>query len=171
MIVLLRRLWPFLRPHRARFFMGLFFGFLYAMTNGALMLLVKLVVNLVFPGAGHVSVSEQLAKAPQFLRPLVHGLEQWLPELNSPSSNTGKVLLIGTLPLLMVFRNLAGYFNVYLTNWAAVRANADLRTRLFDHLQNLPLSFFSSARTGDLLARVINDVAVLHNVMVNSLAS
>jgi subfamily B ATP-binding cassette protein MsbA len=171
MIVLLRRLWPFFGPHRARFFLGLTFGSLNAAMNGVLILVVKLVTNLVFPGVGHVSVSEQLAKAPQFLHPLVHSLEQWLPELNSPSSKTGKVLLIALLPLLMIFRNLAGYLNVYLTNWAAVRANADLRTRLFDHLQNLPLSFFSQARTGDLLARVINDVAMLHNVMVNSLAS
>ena len=171
MIVLFRRLWPFLRPHRGRFFLGLFFGFVYALSNGSLMLMVKLVVNLVFPGATHVSISEQLAKAPAFLRPLGHTLEQWLPQLSSPDSNVGKALAISLLPLLMLLRVVAGYFNVYLTNWAAVRANADLRTRLFDHLQNLPLSFFSSAKTGDLLARVVNDPAVLHNVMVNSLAS
>ena len=171
MFVLFRRLWPFLHPHRGRFFLGLTFGSVYAAMNGVLMLVVNLVTNLVFPGGGHVSVSEQLAKAPQVLRPLVHSLGQWLPELNSPSSKTGKVLLIALLPLLMIFRNLAGYLNVYLTNWAVSRANADLRTRLFDHLQNLPLSFFSQARTGDLLARVINDVAMLQNVMVNSLAS
>jgi subfamily B ATP-binding cassette protein MsbA len=126
---------------------------------------------LVFPGATHVSLSEQFAKAPAFLRPLGHTLEHWLPSLSSPDSNLGKALAISLLPLLMLVRSVAGYFNVYLTNWAAVRANADLRTRLFDHLQNLPLSFFSSAKTGDLLARVVNDPAVLHNVMVNSLAS
>jgi subfamily B ATP-binding cassette protein MsbA len=141
------------------------------MTNGSLMVAVKLVVNLVFPGATHVSVVEQLAKAPQFLRPLVNAIEHWVPQLNSPNSNLGKALVISALPILMIVRALAGYLNIYLTNWAAVRANADLRTRLFDHLQNLPLSFFSSARTGDLLARVVNDPQVLHGVMVNSLAS
>src|SRR5262245_51897026 len=133
MIVLFRRLWPFLRPYRGRFFLGLLFGFIYAMTNGSLMVTVKLVVNLVFPGATHVSISEQLAKAPAFLQPLAHSIEHWLPELNSPNSNLGKALAISMLPLLMLFRSLAGYLNVYLTNWAAVRANADLRTRLFDH--------------------------------------
>src|SRR5205823_7653511 len=83
----------------------------------------------------------------------------------------GKILLISVLPLVMALRGLMDYLSTYLTNWSAVRAIADLRTRLFDHLQNLSLSFFSKAKTGDLIARVINDTYVLHSVITNSLAN
>src|SRR5207302_3937912 len=89
----------------------------------------------------------------------------------SPSSQLGIVLVIATIPLIMFLRGVFSYLNIYLTNWAALRAVADIRTRLFDHLQNLSLSFFSRARTGDLISRITNDTYVLYGIMGNSLAS
>ena len=56
-------------------------------------------------------------------------------------------------------------------NWAAVRAVADLRMRLFDHLQNLSLDFFSRARTGDLIARITSDTQVFYGIVSGSLGS
>ena len=37
----------------------------------------------------------------------------------------------------------------------------DLRNDLFDHLQKLPLAFYQSRRTGDLMSRVINDISAV----------
>jgi ATP-binding cassette, subfamily B, multidrug efflux pump len=37
----------------------------------------------------------------------------------------------------------------------------DLRNDLFAHLQKLPLSFYQSRRTGDLMSRVINDISAV----------
>ena len=37
----------------------------------------------------------------------------------------------------------------------------DLRNDLFAHLQKLPLSFYHSQRTGDLMSRVINDISAV----------
>src|SRR5262249_11225190 len=136
-----------------------------------MMLLVRAVVNLVFPGTGHISLAEQLQHVPQMLRPLADGLASWLPELKSPSSKAGQILLISTLPVLMLVRSLAGYLNAYLTNWAAARTIGDMRASLFDHLQNLSASFFTGARTGELITRVINDTYVLHSVIANSMVS
>ncbi|HEY3321372.1 MAG TPA: ABC transporter ATP-binding protein [Planctomycetota bacterium] len=43
----------------------------------------------------------------------------------------------------------------------------ELRTCIYAHLQNQPLSFFHDRRTGDLLARVIGDVDTLQEVVIN----
>ena len=37
----------------------------------------------------------------------------------------------------------------------------DLRNDLFAHLQKLPLSFYHSQRTGDLMSRLINDISAV----------
>ena len=81
------------------------------------------------------------------------------------------VLIISTIPAVMLLRSLFAYLSMYLTNWAALRAVADLRTKLFDHLQNLSLGFFSHARTGDLISRITNDTQILHNVIGGWLSS
>ena len=102
---------------------------------------------------------------------MLHGLGHWLPQLPAPSSPLGLVLIISTIPGAMLFRNFFGYLNIYLMNWAAVRAIADLRTQLFDHLQNLSQDFFSKARTGDLIARITSDTQVLYGIISGSLSS
>jgi len=66
---------------------------------------------------------------------------------------------------------LCGYLNVYLTNWAAARAVADLRTKLFAHLQDLPLAFFSRASTGDLISRITSDTQTLYGIIGGALSS
>src|SRR6185295_14369151 len=78
---------------------------------------------------------------------------------------------ISTIPVIMAIRAIAGYLNVYLTNWSAVRAIAEIRAALFDHLQNLSLSFFNHARTGDLISRITNDTQILYGIVGMSLAS
>jgi ATP-binding cassette, subfamily B, bacterial MsbA len=159
------------RPYKARLILGLFCGILCALMNGALVLVINVVGNLVFAGSAKLSVAQHLEKLPAFARPLAEGLAQRLPVLQSPSSNLGTALVIAAVPAVMLLRSLFGYLNVYLTNWAALRAVADLRTRLFGHLQNLSLGFFSQARTGDLISRITSDTQVLHSVVGNWLAS
>ncbi len=41
----------------------------------------------------------------------------------------------------------------------------DLRNDLFAHLQKLPLSFYHSQRTGDLMSRVINDISAVRMML------
>jgi ATP-binding cassette, subfamily B, multidrug efflux pump len=45
------------------------------------------------------------------------------------------------------------------------RCEADLRDRLFRHLQKLPLSFFQYTKTGDLMSRLTNDVQAVRELM------
>ena len=166
-----RRIWTFARPYKTRLILGLVFGILCALMNGALILAVKLVVDLIFAGSARIPVAQHLERLPGFARPLVQSLTEWLPELKSPSSKLVMVLVISTIPAVMLLRSLFAYLSMYLTNWAALRAVADLRTKLFDHLQNLSLGFFSHARTGDLISRITNDTQILHNVIGGWLAS
>jgi ABC-type multidrug transport system fused ATPase/permease subunit len=122
------------------------------MSNGVLILVIKLVVNVLFSGDAAGSVAEILRKAPAFARPLIEQLIAWLPSLSTPKSTMGLVLVISTVPVVMLFRNIFGYLNAYLMSWAGLRAVADLRSALFGHLQNLSLAFFSQARTGAMRA-------------------
>lgn len=166
-----QKLWTFVRPYRGRLLLGLGCGILSALANGALMVVIKCVIKLEFAKGGTISFAQTAQQAPHMLRPLLQGLIGWLPELHTPATVPGHVLVIGAIPMVMLARNLFGYLNIYLMNWAAVRAIVDLRTRLFDHLQNLSQDFFSKARTGDLIARISSDTQALYVVINNSVGS
>jgi ATP-binding cassette, subfamily B, bacterial MsbA len=173
MIVFLRRLWTFVRPYRLRLFLGLLCGVFYGLVNGALLGAVKVVTDLIFNGSSnlHEQLATHLAKTPHWIHPFTDRLVSAVPELPAPTSQPGWALVAGAIPAIMLLRNTLAYLSIYLTNWSAMRAIADIRTKLFGHLQNLSLGFFSRASTGDLIARITSDTQVLYGIIGNSFAS
>src|SRR5215831_14599649 len=117
MALFFRRIWTFARPYQARLFLSFLCGLIYALSNGALMFLVKWVVNLVFPGSGNFNLVEQLDRAPAIIRPITHLLGIWLSQIKAPTSRSEQVILISSLPALALIRVISGYLNVYLANW------------------------------------------------------
>jgi subfamily B ATP-binding cassette protein MsbA len=75
--------------------------------------------------------------------------------------NKDRVMLT-VLPLaVMGLGIIKGFFTFgegYLMNFVGQRVVADLRERLYSHLQTLSLSFFDKTPTGVLMARITNDV-------------
>ena len=167
----LRQLWGFVRPYRGRFFLGLLCGIGYGLVNGVLLFTVRMVVQLVF--SHKTDLHTQLAKAPDWIHPVSEPLAALVPEFDAPKSDDilGWVLIIGAIPAIMLVRNTLQYLSIYFTNWSAMHAIADIRTKLFSHLQNLSLGFFNKASTGDLIARITNDTQVLYGIVGSSFAS
>jgi ABC-type multidrug transport system fused ATPase/permease subunit len=59
----------------------------------------------------------------------------------------------------------------YFTGWVGERALADLRIRLFRHLQRLSLGFYERNRTGAIVSRITNDVEALDQLVTDGLSS
>jgi len=59
----------------------------------------------------------------------------------------------------------------YLTGWVGERALADLRNRLFEHLQRLSLGFYERNRTGAIISRITNDVEALDQLVTDGVTS
>jgi len=168
MIAFLRRLWVFARPYRARLGLGLLFSVLFAGTNALLVMVVQIVPDAVFASADTDLTARLLAKLPESMQQY---LEHLLPTIRLPQSKAFMALMITMLPVVMLMRGVCQYLNVYFMNWAATRAIADLRLKLFDHLQSLSLDFFSTARTGNLISRIMNDTGLLHNTIAYSFST
>jgi subfamily B ATP-binding cassette protein MsbA len=170
-ISFVRRLWSYVLPYRARLAMGLLCGILFALTNVALVGVVRLVINVVFPGDEKDKQLPKVSHLPEWFKHFLDYLAAHLPTIPSPNGRTGMLLLVSLIPLVMFLRSLFGYLNVYLMTWCASRSIADLRLQLFKHLQNLPLSFFSQSNTGELISRITNDSQTLQGIFNNAIST
>jgi ABC-type multidrug transport system fused ATPase/permease subunit len=63
------------------------------------------------------------------------------------------------------------YAQTYLTGWVGERILADLRNRLFDHLQRLSLGFFERNRAGVIISRLTNDVEAIDQLVTDGVSS
>ena len=59
----------------------------------------------------------------------------------------------------------------YLTGWVGERVLADLRERLFEHLQRLSLGYYERNRTGAIVSRITNDVEALDQLVTDGVTS
>lgn len=71
-----------------------------------------------------------------------------------------RILVIFGVALLLIFILKAGlnYFMQYWGHVVGVRMQADMRKKVFIHLQKLPNSYFSNNKTGVIMSRIINDL-------------
>ncbi len=79
------------------------------------------------------------------------------------------------IPLLIVglylLKGVFFYGQSYLMNYVGQRIVADLREKLYHHLQYLSLSFFTKTPTGILISRLTNDVALIQGAVSSALTS
>jgi subfamily B ATP-binding cassette protein MsbA len=80
-----------------------------------------------------------------------------------------KIMPIAVL-VLVTSKGMFLWGNTYLTTYVGQLIIADLRRKLYDHIQNLPLSFFDNHATGDLMSRILNDVTFLQTTATNAVA-
>jgi ABC-type multidrug transport system fused ATPase/permease subunit len=63
------------------------------------------------------------------------------------------------------------YVETYLTGWVGERILADLRVRLFEHLQRLSLGFYERNRAGVIISRLTNDVEAIDQLVTDGVTS
>ncbi len=63
--------------------------------------------------------------------------------------------------IIYLLRGLGMYGQAYLMNYVGESVIRRLRNSLYDHIQDLPISFFHKEKTGTLMSRVTNDVGVI----------
>lgn len=141
----LARLWPYLKQQTPLITLAIamlvFMVGMKLLEPWPLKFLVDTVLN---PGG------TSRVPVPQFVRALDPA---WLIGLVAAA-----VVVIGLMRAGAEYITRAGFAVI------ANRVLAEVRLDVYRHLQRLPLSFFSRSRAGDLVARVMTDVAMLRDV-------
>ncbi|MCI0330195.1 MAG: ABC transporter ATP-binding protein/permease [candidate division Zixibacteria bacterium] len=161
------RLWPHLRPFWKQLFFSMLFTTLFAIFSAGLVWLLGPLVKTLFVSHSPAIPSPESAAA------AMGPVKNWNDQLKSALENRllagSQTRALGIICLLVVvfafFKNLfyylQGHFLAYVQQGLVFR----LRNLLFAHYQALSLSFFFRSKTGHLISRVTNDVALLSETL------
>lgn len=148
------KLLRFLKGHLQRFSLAIFFIFLTSIFEGVQLTLMLPVIDRIFTNKKIVLPN----KVPAFITRLVD-------YFNAVDSH----VLFWMIPLaflcLFAIKQVVTFWSDYLMNDVAQRVMRDVRFKLFERIQTLSLDYFSKKRTGELIARITNDVAVIENAV------
>jgi ATP-binding cassette, subfamily B, bacterial len=81
------------------------------------------------------------------------------------------VWLVAGMIAIPVVSALIGVYQTWQTTLLGNRVMADLRGRLFEHLQRMDLAFFTATRTGAIQSRLANDVGGVQSVLSETASS
>ncbi len=74
----------------------------------------------------------------------------------------GKIRLFlvwgGVLLLIYIVKAFLNYFILYYGHVMGVKMQAEMRQKIFSHLQKLPFSYFDENKSGTIMSRLINDL-------------
>ena len=79
------------------------------------------------------------------------------------------VLIPAAIIAVFAIKGLAAYGSGYLLSYVGQEVIRRLRNRLYNHIQDLPLAFFQRNKTGDLMSRVTNDVAIVSAMFTSAI--
>jgi len=74
-------------------------------------------------------------------------------------------LIPAAIIIVYFIRSIAMYGQDYLMSYVGQNIIRRLRNDLYNHIQDLPLSFFQKEKTGVLMSRVTNDVNIIKNMV------
>lgn len=71
--------------------------------------------------------------------------------------------------IFVVVRPPVEYYRQYYAQWTASKILFDIRDKMFGHIQKLSFKYYSNAKGGEIISRVINDVEETKNFVITGL--
>lgn len=141
------RLLGYARPYWKRAAIGIACGVVFAAVNGLMVWFIK--SGIKFINDPH----------PLSLTDLMHPGD--VPVGQGTFTWKSVLMVLGCIPLIGLLRGLADYGTRYFLIWTGSRVVMDVRNSLFGKLLRVPLAFYSSRKTGELISRTMNDSALI----------
>ncbi|WPO83010.1 ABC transporter transmembrane domain-containing protein [Chryseobacterium sp. JJR-5R] len=158
-------------PYKKSIAAGIFFNILYALFNIVAMLFFMPVLNILFDKEtkkiDSKPVYEGISGAGTFLKNTFNYTIQQLQIEKGPEY----ILLITCILFISMFflRNIFSYLSEFYLTFSRTGVSRDFRIKLHDKILELPVSFFTNSRKGDVFARITSDVGEVESNILNSL--
>ncbi|MFW5980463.1 MAG: ABC transporter transmembrane domain-containing protein [Halanaerobiaceae bacterium] len=97
-------------------------------------------------------------------------IDNVFPNQANPEGNYDLfILMVGILAGIYLFRALFVGVRTYVIQWIGQKVTMDLRSKVYAHIQQLSIDYYTSNRTGKIMNRVTTDTARLKNFLVEGL--
>ena len=160
----LKKLFPFALKYKKDIVLNVVFNILYAFFSTLLMVSMIPTLNVIF------GLNDKVTSAPVYtgIGDLKSFAENYLnykvTELTTNSGFEFAILFVISIIIVTAFlKNISNYFASYHVTRLRNGVLKDLREKLYNVIINLPISYYSEKRKGDVMSRMLGDVNEVKN--------
>lgn len=164
-----KKILRFASPYRKYGFLNIFFNILYALFSALSFAALIPMLDVLFDKSKKVSeppVYHGLGTLKEYLQTAINY------RITSYSGNDemkGLVLVIGLVLLLFLLKNVFNYLAMYFITFLRNGVLKDIRNAMYKKIVELPVSFYSEKRKGDVIARITSDVLEIQHSFLSIL--
>jgi len=160
----LKKIFPFVKPYKFHVFWNVIYNVLYALFSTLSFIALIPMMDVLFKNENKVIKEPTYESIWSITK---YGKEYLYYQMNNLSKTDGPqfslVLVVSLVIITFLFKNL---FNYLASNHLMHLKNGvlkDLRTKMYDKIIDLPISYYSEKRKGDIMARMLGDVNEVQN--------
>lgn len=160
----LKKIIPFLKPYKNNVVWNVIFNVLYALFSTLSFIALIPMLDVLFKDAEKISTKPELTSIWDITKFGKDYLYYYITKLTDENGAQYALLLVVTI--IIVTFLLKNLFNYLALNHLLLLKNGvlkDIRNKMFDKIIDLPVSYYSEKRKGDVMARMLNDVNEVKN--------
>ena len=161
------KIFEYLRPYYSKALLNVIFNVLTAFFNIISMVLLKPFLDILF--AAEIPAMPTYEGASFISLPIVWFNRTLIEYISIHGHSAALFLVCIVIVACFFFKNLFRYLSLYVMAPVRNGIEFDIRNKVFEKLLQLPLSYYSSERKGDLMSRLSSDVSEIQWSILRSL--
>lgn len=160
----LKKIFPFIKPYKFHVVWNVIYNILYALFSTLSFIALIPMMQVLFDNAEKVTEKPVYTSIWEITKFGKEYLYYYITELQNNNGPQYALLLVVSIVIItFLFKNL---FNYLASNHLMHLKNGvlkDLRNTMYSKIIDLPISFYSEKRKGDIMARMLGDVGEVQN--------
>ena len=160
----LKKLIPFAKKYKKNVVLNIIFNIFYALFSTLGMVSLIPTLNVLFKQTKEVNIEPQFTTLVDIGKYSQNLLNYNITRITKESGEQYALLLVVSIVIVIfLFKNLFNYLASFHVTRLRNGILKDLREKLYKKIINLPVSFYSDARKGDVMSRMLGDINEVQN--------
>ena len=164
-----KKILRFAKPYRRYGILNIFFNILYALFSALSYAALIPMLNVLF------DKTKQINEPPTYegigkLKDYFEGYMNYqVTQFSGEDPMKGLLLAVGLILFLFLFKNIFNYMAMYFITFLRNGVLKDIRNKMYQKIVDLPISYFSEKKKGDVIARITSDVLEIQHSFLSIL--
>ena len=164
-----KKILRFAKPYKKYGFLNIFFNILYALFSALSFAALIPMLDVLFKPDNKVlkePIYTDLGQLKDFLQDYIN---YKVTAYSGDDQMKGLVLVIGLVLVLFLLKNFFNYAAMYFITFLRNGVLKDVRNQMYQKITELPISYYSEKRKGDVRARITSDVLEIQHSFLSIL--
>jgi len=164
-----KKILRFAKPYRKYGYLNIFFNILYALFSALSFAALIPMLNVLFEQTEPVTKLPEYKGISDVKDYFIDYLGYHVTQYSGDDKMKALVLVIGLVLILFLLKNFFNYLAMYFITFLRNGVLKDIRNSMYRKITELPISYYSEKRKGDVIARITSDVLEIQHSFLSIL--